>query len=88
VIFNLWRREMPGEEEDLVRHFSQQPDVLEECRRIIEQLHPEEQATARQLAHGQACDPDYAQLLVWRGLLSDVEIPTWFSPLMPAYLRQ
>ncbi len=88
VIFNLWRRQPPGEEDDLVYYFSQQPDVLEECRRIVEQLHPEEQATASQLARGQASDPDYAQLLLWRGLLCDAETPTWFSPLMQAYLRQ
>ena len=88
VIFNLWRRQPASEEDELVEYFSQQPDVLDECRRIVEQLHPEEQVTARQLARGEASDPDYVRLLGWRGLLCNTDAPVWFSPLMQAYLQQ
>jgi hypothetical protein len=69
VLFNTWRRVPPPEDANLVDHFAGQSDVLEECRRIYDQLHVDEREAAQRFAQAKPTNPDLLALLIWRGLL-------------------
>ncbi|MCE7983001.1 MAG: hypothetical protein DYG89_17590 [Caldilinea sp. CFX5] len=88
LIFELWRSNRPGED-DLVATLAQQNDIRDECRRIFQGLHEEEQAVTLRLAHGQQQEEDQPIIdhLVRRGLLTDGEAGVWFSPLFAEFLR-
>lgn len=88
LIFELWRSNRPAEE-GLVATLAQQSDIRDECRRILQGLHEDEQAVVQRLAHGgaEADDEPLIDHLVRRGLLSDQETQMWFSPLFAEFLR-
>ena len=88
IVFNLCLQEgMPGS--DAVAHFAARPDVQQECRRILRNLHQEEQAVALKLARGQIANEDRPLVdhLFRRGLLLATEPATWFSPLWEQFLK-
>lgn len=86
--FEVWRAQRPGES-DPVAYLSSQPDIRDECRRIVQGLHEEEKAVVLRLALGQQRDADQSILthLVRRGLVSEGADPTWFSPLFAEFIR-
>lgn len=88
LIFELWRSQHP-DDENLVATLVQQSDIRDECRRIFQGLHEEEQVVCLRLAHGQqgAEDQSVIDHLVRRGLLTDGEASGWFSPLFVEFLR-
>jgi hypothetical protein len=88
VIFEVWQRETPTHN-DLVAFFASKPDVRDECMRIVQGLHEQEQLVAARLAQGRHQAEDEATLdhLRRRGLLVDTP-PGWFSPLLQEYLRR
>lgn len=88
IVFNLCLQDgMPGS--DVVAHFAASPDVQQECRRILRNLHQEEQAVALKLAQGQIDNEDRPVVdhLFRRGLLLATEPVTWFSPLWEHFLK-
>jgi hypothetical protein len=88
IVFNLCLQEgLPGS--DAVAHFAASPDVQQECRRILRNLHPEEQAVALKLARGQHANEESPLVdhLFRRGLLLAMEPVTWFSPLWEHFLK-
>jgi hypothetical protein len=88
VVFNLWLEEgMAGV--NPITYLVEQPDVQQECRRILRSLHEEEQEVALRLARGQAteADQDTIDHLVRRGLL-EADSKKWFSPLFGQFLSQ
>jgi hypothetical protein len=88
LIFELWRSNRPGDD-DLVATLAQQSDIRDECRRIFQGLHEEEQTVCLRLAHGQQQEEDLSVIdhLVRRGLLNNEEERGWFSPLFAEFLR-
>jgi hypothetical protein len=88
LVFELWRTARPAEE-DLLATLAQQSDIRDECRRILQGLHEDEQAVVLRLTHGQQQEEDQPAIdhLVRRGLLSDSETLVWFSPLFAEFLR-
>lgn len=88
VIFNLWRRDPPEEVEGMLHKLAGQADVEAECRRILFQLHTDEQIAARLHAQDKPADTDMLRLLAWRGLLDGEDDYRWFSPLLQVYLQR
>lgn len=88
VVFELWRSDPPSGG-DYVTHFLAKQDVRNECRRILNGLHEEEQAVAMRLANGQEPPEDQPvrDHLIRRGLVENVGEWKWFSPLFVGYLR-
>lgn len=90
VVFNLWleAKGMPGV--NPITYLAEQPDVQQECRRILRSLHEEEQAAALRQAQGQAAEADKPILdhLVRRGVLLEADGKKWFSPLFGRFLSQ
>jgi hypothetical protein len=88
LIFELWRSNRPGDD-NLVATLVQQSDIRDECRRIFQGLHEEEQALCLRLVHGQPEAEDLSLIdhLVRRGLLNNEEARIWFSPLFAEFLR-
>jgi len=85
IILNIWIDEgAPGA--DPVTYFVAQPDVQQECRRILLSLHQQEQQVALLTARGlhTADHQEMIDHLVRRGLLSDSI--AWFSPLFAQFL--
>ncbi|MEZ4613939.1 MAG: AAA family ATPase [Caldilineaceae bacterium] len=87
LLFELWRANAPPDDNQ-VAYFLEQNDVREECARILEGLHPDEQAVAQRIADGEESTHDAALIdhLVRRGLLYDTKTMVWFSPLFGAFL--
>lgn len=88
TVFNLWTEGgMSGV--NPITHLAEQPDVQQECQRILRGLHPEEQEVAVRLAQGRATpeDKDIANHLQRRGVLS-ADGKSWFSPLLARFLSQ
>ncbi len=88
IIFNLCVQEgMPNG--DAVKHFVEKPDVQQECRRILQNLHPEEGQAAVRAAQGQQTptDEDLLDHLARRGLLVKRAPVTWFSPVWAQFLK-
>lgn len=88
LIFEQWRSNRPGDD-DLVATLAQQSDIRDECRRIFQGLHEEEQAVCLRVAHDQYEAEDGAVInhLVQRGLINNSEARVWFSPLFAEFLR-
>jgi hypothetical protein len=89
ILFELWRAATP-DREDHIAYFLEKSDVREECSRILNSLHPDEQAVARRIVAGSdtPADADLIDHLVRRGLLLDSTTMVWFSPLFRAYIEQ
>jgi hypothetical protein len=87
VLFERWRQHAPDPDDRLVDHFSATQEVQDECRRIVEQLHPDERRAAAQLARGGQIDGEMAAYLERRGLLATAEQIRWRSPLLRDFLR-
>jgi hypothetical protein len=87
TLFELWRQNAPDPEDGLVDHFSATQEVQDECRRIVEQLHPDERRAAAQLARGGQIEGEMAAYLERRGLLATAEQIRWRSPLLRDFLR-
>lgn len=86
LLFDLCSQEgLPAS--DLEAHFAAKPDVQQECERILAGLHEAERQAAVQVAKGGAADPDIVDHLARRGLIVNLNPPTWFSPVMLHYLR-
>lgn len=88
IVFETWiKQPVTGPRSD---YFANQPDVRQECKRILEKLHRQEQEACRLLAAGNELPDDYrdtADHLMRRGVLTSLEPPVWFSPLFAAYLK-
>ena len=86
LVFNIWfQQEVTGIK---VSFFAEQPDIKQECWRVLENLHPEEQEVALRIAQGAAAIEDQAIInhLMQRGLILKSKPVTWFSPLMGHFL--
>ena len=88
ILFESWiRGGAPGS--DPLRHFANNLDVRQECRRILSKLHRHEQEVALLLAQHQDT-AEYQRAvahLMRRGVLVKRDPVTWFSPLMAEFLR-
>ena len=89
VLFDLWAA-TPPPAIDTTAYLASQPDVEQECRRILDGLHRHEQEVARRLARGTATGEDQAVVdhLARRGLLVRGSGIRWFSPLFERFLRR
>jgi hypothetical protein len=87
LVFSIWINEGAGGGKKLT-YFADKPDIQQECRRILLNLHRQEQAVALRLARGEQTAKDQAVIdhLARRGLLVKLDPPTWFSPLMAQFL--
>lgn len=85
-VFDLWANEGVAGVNPLT-HLAEQPDVQQECRRILRGLHEEEQAVLRRVARDAAtpADQDLIDHLVRRGVLT-AGTHQLFSPLLDQYL--
>lgn len=88
LVFEVWRAERPTED-DLIAVLARHSDIRDECQRILQGLHEDEQAVVLRLAQGRQAEEDQPVLdhLVRRGLLSNEEAWVWFSPLFAEFLR-
>ncbi len=88
VVFNVWLEEGRSGVNPMT-YLAEQPDVLQECRRILRSLHEEEQKVALELARGQVTEANQEIInhLMRRGLLES-DAKTWFSPLFGQFLNQ
>ncbi len=86
LVFNIWINE--GAVGGKTTYFAGKPDIQQECRRILLNLHRHEQEVALRLARGEqtAKDQPVIDHLARRGLLVKLDPPTWFSPLMAQFL--
>jgi hypothetical protein len=89
VVFNLWLEKSGMSGLNPLTYLVDHPDVQQECRRILRNLHEEEQAAALRLAQGQTteADQDILDHLARRGLLG-ADGKKWFSPLFGRFLSQ
>ncbi len=87
LVFNIWIEEKASGIKSVF--FAEQPDIKQECWRILENLHQEEQDVALRAAQGSHTDEDKDIInhLMQRGLLVKAEPVTWFSPLMEQFLK-
>lgn len=86
-VFNVWIEE--GASGIKVKYFANKPDVQQECRRILANLHEDEQKVALLAAQG-IHEPEHEDVLkhlMRRGLLVRLDPATWFSPLMSHVLK-
>ena len=88
LVFDLWRV-APPESGNKVSHFIDQPDIRNECRRIFQGLHTQEQDVALRISKGQESPEDERVIshLIRRGLLENTGRWVWFSQLFEHYLR-
>lgn len=88
VIFETWLKQPPNST-NVVAYFASQPDVQQECDRILAGLHRPERIAALRIAHGEQNSADLNAIdhLVRRGLLLGVGNLEWFSPVWGEYLR-
>ncbi|MBN1993418.1 MAG: AAA family ATPase [Anaerolineae bacterium] len=86
LVFNIWVEE--GVAGLKIKYFAEKPDIMQECWRILENLHKEEQEVALKIARGVRAAEDQAVLdhLLRRGVLVTLEPVTWFSPLLAQFL--
>jgi hypothetical protein len=72
----------------LIEALAQEVDVQEECRRILRSLHPQEARVATRIARGNPRPEDAPTIdhLCRRGILTRVDPPEWFSPVLPVFL--
>ncbi len=86
VTFEVWLREKP-EDQRIVDFLAGQPEIQDECNRILNGLHRQEREVALRFAHGQtvALDDPTLDQLQRRGLI--VQNGKWFSPFMEIYLQ-
>ena len=86
LVFEVWLKE--GASGIKSTYFAQKNDIQQECKRILEHLHVEEQQAAIRAAQGKSVAEDEYVLnhLLYRGILLSVDPVTWFSPIMPQYL--
>jgi hypothetical protein len=89
TLYELWKRERPSFDES-IQLFSSMPEVNNECARIVQNLHEQEQEAALRVARGQVRPDDAATIshLMTRGLLRSAARNEWFSPLMETFLRR
>jgi hypothetical protein len=85
VVHDLWSKEGPPPQ-DALTYFADKPDVREECLRVLQGLHEEEQEAALRIVRGQAVDSDILNYLNIRGLVQNMNPVRWFSPLMARFL--
>ncbi len=84
IVFNLWSQgKAPIGDLDI--YFAGQPDVQQECERILIGLHPVEREAAIATAKGQPAAAEIMDHLARRGLLVN---NAWFSRVMAAYMRR
>lgn len=85
ILLNIWIEE-GAPATDPVAYFAAQPDVQQECRRILLNLHEQEQQVALLVARGlhTAEHQSIIDHLMRRGLLSHSN--AWFSPLFAQFL--
>jgi hypothetical protein len=71
-----------------VTFFTREPAVKAECRRILNNLHKDEQEAALAAAQGRytAEHVELLDHLMRRGMLLKMEPVTWFSPLIDQFL--
>lgn len=88
LAFEVWRAERP-DDENLATVLARHSDIRDECRRIFQGLHEDEQAVILRLAQGHQTEEDQPVLdhLVRRGLLGNGTEAEWFSPLFAAFLQ-
>jgi len=88
LLFDCWRQEPPPAEQAL-GYFSTHSDILKECERIMNGLHPDERSVIIRAAKNSLNDDDYMFIdyLMTRGLLIRTVPLMWFSPVMAEYLR-
>jgi hypothetical protein len=88
LVFEIWRTRQ-NSEGDPVLYLINQPDIRDECKRILQGLHEDEQDVILRLVQGKqrAADQPIIDHLVRRGLLSDGAERTWFSPLFAEFLQ-
>lgn len=88
LVFDLWRT-TPPDSANTVAYFGEKPDIRNECRRILQGLHEQEQDVALRIAQGTNSPEDNAVIdhLIRRGLLENTGRWVWFSPLFEQYLR-
>ncbi len=87
LLFDLYSQE-GGPTGNPEAYFAGKADVQQECERILAGLHEAERQAAIQVAKGGAADPDIVDHLARRGLIVNLNPPTWFSPVMLYYLRR
>lgn len=84
IVFNLWSQgKAPIGDLDI--YYASQPDVQQECERILIGLHPVEREAAIATAKGQPAAAEIMDHLARRGLLVN---NAWFSRVMAAYMRR
>lgn len=86
IVFDLWAgQETAGV--NPITYLAGQPDVQQECRRILRGLHEEEQEVLKRVAQGAATPADQALMdhLTRRGVLN-ADTGKIFSPLLAQYL--
>jgi hypothetical protein len=89
IVFDLWRSALVAG--NIETYLGGRSEVQSECRRIFQQLHPEEQQTAVAIAQSHRNEIDRAVVdhLAVRGLLTESgDKITWFSPLFARYLQK
>lgn len=88
MAFEVWRAERP-EGETIAATLARHNDIRDECRRIFQGLHEDEQAAILRLAQGHQTEADQPVLdhLERRGLVSNGAEPVWFSPLFAEFLQ-
>jgi len=86
VTFEVWQREKP-EMGRIVESLAEQPEIQDECARILNGLHRQEREVAIRFGRGQALPSDASTVdhLRRRGLL--LANDDWFSPFMGIYIR-
>jgi len=88
LVFELWRAQRPDEKEPIA-DLAAQGDVRDECQRILNGLHDEEQGVVLRLTQGtqKVEDQPVIDHLVRRGLLYEGNDSRWFSPLFAEFLQ-
>lgn len=87
ITFEVWQREKPSEGGEITTVLAAQPEIQDECNRILQGLHRQEREVAIRFARNQAYISDEPTLkhLQRRELIGPTGI--WFSPFMEIYIR-
>jgi hypothetical protein len=87
LVFEVWLEQ--GASGIKANYFAERPEIVHECRRIFNNLHEHEQQTTRRVTRGRPEPEDQLVLdhLLRRGMLTQIEPATWFSPLMSRFLN-
>ena len=85
IVFDLWVNEGLSGANPIA--WAEQPDVRQECQRILRGLHEDEQAVVVRVARDAATDADQEVIdhLVRRGVLAP-DTKKLFSPLLDQFL--